>query len=76
VNLINKFEDWAFRNKSNQSKIKRVSFKNLDIKLEWTHREKPMNRFGGGWKYEVGFQVANNALIINLLLFSIRIDKN
>ena len=33
------------------------------------------SRFGGGWKYVVGVQVGGSGtVIINLLVFSIRID--
>lgn len=39
----------------------------------------PLNRdgarFGGGWRYKVGFQWGGSTLIIDLLFGSIRINK-
>lgn len=46
----------------------------LHIGLEQRRKSSPMGRFGGGWNYELGFQVGDRDLIINLLVMSIRIS--
>jgi hypothetical protein len=33
-----------------------------------------MGRFGGGWNWEVGFQAGGKTIILNLLIFTLRIE--
>ncbi len=37
--------------------------------------DEPLGRFGGGWQWEVGFQVAGSTVILNFLIFSLRIER-
>lgn len=39
--------------------------------------ESDMGRFGGGWQWKVGFQASAGfkTIIINLLVFSVQIDR-
>ena len=46
------------------------------IKYERRSKDELWGRFGGGWDWELGFQLGGNTLIINLLIAYIRIDKN
>lgn len=32
------------------------------------------NRFGGGWRYELGIQIGGNSVILNLWMTSVRFD--
>lgn len=47
------------------------------VRIQYEHRSPKClwGRFGGGWNWELGFQCSSSTLIINLLTFSIRIDK-
>ena len=47
--------------------------KTIQITIEQRKKNSFMGRFGGGWHYELGLQVGNSDLIINLLVLSIRI---
>lgn len=44
----------------------------LTIEIEQRDCKSPAGRFGGGWNWELGFQLGGHDLIINLLVFSIR----
>lgn len=47
----------------------------LTLKVDFEQRKKssPMGRFGGGWNWELGFQIGKSDIIINLLVMSIRV---
>lgn len=45
------------------------------FKYERRTRDSFMGRFGGGWQWELGFQASSSTLIINCLVFSIRVNK-
>ncbi|NIO30185.1 MAG: hypothetical protein GTN75_00125 [Gemmatimonadetes bacterium] len=48
--------------------------KNKRIRFQWRDSTSPMGRFGGGWQYELGVQVGRSSTIVNLGVFSVRID--
>lgn len=45
------------------------------IAFEWRSSENLMGRFGGGWNWELGFQIGGNTVIFNLLVATLRIDN-
>lgn len=45
------------------------------LKLLWKRRDVYMGRFGGGWNWSLGFQLGASTLILNCLVFSIRIER-
>jgi len=46
----------------------------LRLVFNFVSKDCPMGRFGGGWDWEVGFQVGETTIIFNLLIFSLRIE--
>jgi len=79
VNILNKIEDFVFRNRDDGDHLmtKKWYFfsKMWSIEFEWVHRDRPLSRFGGGWRYVLGFQIGSTSLLLNFLLFSIWIKK-
>lgn len=55
--------------------VKAVQIGKVRIKYEHRGPDCMRGRFGGGWNWELGFQYSSGTLIINLLTFSIQIDK-
>jgi len=49
----------------------------MKVSMKHTPPESPMGRFGGGWQWKVGFQATEGfkSIIINLLVFNIRIER-
>lgn len=47
----------------------------LDWKFECNSSKGSFGRFGGGWNWVVGIQIGGGALMINLLIASLRISK-
>ena len=45
------------------------------VKVKWRDPTNPTGRFGGGWQYEVGIQVGPSTVIVNLGVFSVRIER-
>lgn len=44
-------------------------------KYGWTHEScGPMGRFGGGWRWKLGFAIGGKSCIIDLIFGSIRIS--
>lgn len=52
-----------------------MTFLDYHIRYGHTPSSSPMGRFGGGFQWEVGFQLGGRTLIINLLVASIRITR-
>ena len=46
------------------------------MRIKYRHRpsDSLMGRFGGGWQWSLGFQLGAHTLIVNLLIFSLRIE--
>ena len=59
---------------------KRVSFDvaGLSIRIEHRHPSKLWGRFGGGWQWKLGVQVSQGwgAVILNFLVFTVRICRS
>ena len=53
---------------------KSIKFGRLKITFQWRNKDNLFGRFGGGWNWELGFQLGMNTLIINLLVCCIRFD--
>lgn len=49
---------------------------NLDITFRHNKKDRLFGRFGGGWNWALGIQVGTRTIIINLLIMSIRIEKD
>ena len=47
----------------------------FNITYNWQSSKNLWGRFGGGWNWELGFQASRSTLILNVLVFSIRIDR-
>lgn len=54
--------------------VKEVYFLGRRLKFQWKCTQ-GWGRFGGGWQWELGFQIGGSTIIINLLFCSLRIDK-
>lgn len=48
--------------------------KRFTITFEQRKKSSYMGRFGGGWNWELGFQICSDNLIINLLVMSIKVS--
>jgi len=46
----------------------------LNVALEWRSKKNLIGRFGGGWNWNVGVQWGSRDLILNLLVFMIRMS--
>lgn len=48
----------------------------LKISRRWDFGNSPLGRFGGGWNWQVGVQVSTSlrTIIINCLVFSVRLS--
>lgn len=46
----------------------------LRVVFDFVSKDCVMGRFGGGWDWEVGFQVGGRTILFNLLVFSLRIE--
>jgi hypothetical protein len=46
-----------------------------DVRVQWRDVTSPMGRFGGGWQVEAGVQIGKSTVIVNLGVFSVRIDR-
>ena len=55
--------------------VKTVQIGKVQIRYEHRSPKCEWGRFGGGWDWKLGFQYSSGTLIVNLLTFSIRIDK-
>ena len=49
----------------------------LGRKVRYSRKSKNsrMGRFGGGWNWNIGVQVGGGTIIVNLLVASLRIDR-
>ena len=54
---------------------KRIRLGKLNISLGWRSSKHLWGRFGGGWQWALGFEVAKRTLNLNCLVFSIMIWK-
>lgn len=45
-----------------------------ELSIEWRKRSSFMGRFGGGWNWCIGFELGSTSLIINCLVFMIRLS--
>jgi len=45
------------------------------VLIQWRDPQNPLGRFGGGWQYEAGIQIGGSTVIVNLGVFSVRIDR-
>lgn len=54
---------------------KRIRLGNLNISVSWRSSKHLWGRFGGGWQWALGFEVAKRTLNLNCLVFSIMIWK-
>lgn len=48
---------------------------NLDIYFKMRRGDSRMGRFGGGWQYKLGVDFGGSTVILNCLVFSIRIQR-
>jgi hypothetical protein len=55
-----------------QEITKKFSIGRLEITFNWRSRKNLWGRFGGGWNWELGFQIGSTTVIVNLLIFSLR----
>jgi hypothetical protein len=55
-------------------RVRRARIGRLSIKYERRSRDEFMGRFGGGWNWIVGVEVGGRTVILNCLVFMIRID--
>lgn len=46
----------------------------LRIVFDFVSKDSFMGRFGGGWNWKLGFQIGGKTIILNLLIFSLRIE--
>ncbi len=46
----------------------------LNIAIEWRRKCPLWGRFGGGWNWKIGISIGGRTIIINVLLFTIRIS--
>ncbi len=53
---------------------KSFNFGRLAVCFSWRSRRSSMGRFGGGWNWNVGFQIGGTTLIVNMLVCSLRIS--
>jgi hypothetical protein len=44
----------------------------LEVQARMRRNDGFMGRFGGGWNWELGFQIGRRCLLINLLVMSVR----
>jgi hypothetical protein len=45
----------------------------IGVELHWQAKSNLWGRFGGGWDWELGFQAGESTIILNLLIFSVRL---
>lgn len=48
---------------------------NLCAKLQMRSNKNLMGRFGGGWRYSLGILIGGSTVILNCLVFTIRIER-
>ena len=54
---------------------KRWSFGGWGFHLTWRDKHNAWGRFGGGWNWELGFQISGGTIIVNLLVMALRISR-
>jgi len=52
-----------------------IKFGCFEVKYEHRSPKRYWGRFGGAWDWELGFQYSSGTPILNILVFSIRIDR-
>ena len=68
---------WIMRENRTRKLIeirKQTQIGRLKMTFRWRSKKNPMGRFGGGWDWELGFQVGSRTTIVNLLVCSLRFD--
>ena len=68
---------WIMRENRTRKRIeirKQTQIGRLKMTFHWRSKKNPMGRFGGGWNWELGFQVGSRTTIVNLLVCSLRFD--
>ena len=45
----------------------------LYLSFQWRRKDSFMGRFGGGWNWELGFQIGEGTIIFNLLFCNLEI---
>jgi len=45
----------------------------IKASIDFRSKDEPWGRFGGGWNWALGFQLAQRTLIVRLFVFSIKI---
>jgi hypothetical protein len=75
--MLAKMEDWFFEKVGVKNTInKKWQVGKRKIRFEWQRKNaRGWSRFGGGWDMELGIQIGGSSIIINMLVCSIRIDK-
>ena len=53
---------------------KEINIGRLRIVFDFVSKACFMGRFGGGWDWKIGFQMGGKTIILNLLIFSLRIE--
>lgn len=47
----------------------------FQIVFHWQSSKNLWGRFGGGWNWELGFQIGGSTVIVNLLICSLRFSR-
>jgi hypothetical protein len=45
----------------------------LQLTYHWRSSKSLWGRFGGGWQWSLGFEISQTTIMLNLLVFSIRV---
>jgi len=52
---------------------KRIRLGKLNVSFQWRSPKRFWGRFGGGWQWALGFEVAKRTLNLNCLVFNVMI---
>lgn len=51
--------------------LKEIKLGKLEITFHWRSKSNLWGRFGGGWDWELGFQIGGRTIRVNCLVFSL-----
>lgn len=54
---------------------KKTKFAGFEIVFNWRSSKNLWGRFGGGWNWKLGVMIGGTTVILDILIFSIRINK-
>jgi len=52
--------------------IKSLRIGRFEVRYNWRSKKNLWGRFGGGWNWQLGIQIARTCIILNCLIFMLR----